>query len=112
MDWTIAATILASLGGREFIVWLANRKTHARKEKANAKEAELTVYEKQIALYEKRLEQRDAKVDTLYRELREEQKLNADLTQENNKLKLDIEVSTLHKCEVRGCPERQPPGLY
>lgn len=112
MDWTIIAAIIASLGGREFFTWLANRKAYARKENASAKDAELSVHEKQIERYEQRLAQRDAKVDAIYKELREEQKRNLDLIEKVNKLEFDIEVLTLQKCEVRGCPDRKPPGVY
>lgn len=112
MDWTIIAAIVASLGGREFFTWLANRKAYARKENASAKDAELSVHEKQIERYEQRLAQRDAKVDAIYKELREEQKRNLDLIEKVNKLEFDIEVLTLQKCEVRGCANRKPPGIY
>lgn len=112
MDWTIIAAILASLGGREFFTWIANRKAYARKENAGALEAELAVHEKQIERYEHRLAQRDAKVDETYRELRSEQKQNLELIEKVNRLELDKELSLLQKCEVRGCPERQPPGTY
>lgn len=112
MDWTIIAAIIASLGGREFFTWIANRKAYARKENAAAKDAELTLHEKQIERYEKRLSERDAKVDALYRELREEQKKNLDFIETINKLELDKELLGIQKCEVRGCNLRQPPGIY
>jgi predicted RNase H-like nuclease (RuvC/YqgF family) len=112
MDWTIIAAIVASLGGREFFTWLSNRKAYARRENANAEDAELSVHEKQIERYEQRLMQRDAKVDAIYRELREEQRRNLDLIEKVNKLELELEVSALQKCEVRGCASRQPPTKY
>ncbi|GHT29755.1 hypothetical protein AGMMS49574_07380 [Bacteroidia bacterium] len=112
MDWTIIATILASLGGREFFTWMANRKAYARKENAIAKDAELSVHEKQIERYEQRLATRDAKVDAIYRELREEQRRNLDLTEVVNKLEFQVELRELQKCEKRGCKSRQPPGTY
>lgn len=113
MDWTIIAAIVASLGGREFFTWLTNRKAYSRKENASAKEAELAVHEKQIERYEQRLATRDARVDAIYKELREEQKRNLGLVETINKMELTIEVLTFHKCEKRGCSDRQPPGgLY
>ncbi|CCZ05919.1 uncharacterized protein BN783_00198 [Odoribacter sp. CAG:788] len=112
MDWTVIAAILASLGGREFFNWLINRKAYARKENASAKDAEIAVHEKQIDRYETRLANRDAKVDALYKELREEQKRNLDLTQKNNRLELDKELLIIQICKTRGCPTREPPGVY
>lgn len=112
MDWSTIIMIIGALGGLEFFKWVVNRKAYARKENANAKDAELNVHEKQIERYETRLATRDAKVDAIYKELREEQKRNLDLIEKVNKLEFDIEVLTLQKCEVRGCPKRQPPGVY
>lgn len=112
MDWSTIITIIGALGGLEFFKWMVNRKAYARKENANAEDAELNVHEKQMERYEQRLAQRDAKVDAIYKELREEQKRNLDLIEKVNKLEFDIEVLTLQKCEVRGCPKRQPPGIY
>lgn len=112
MDWTIIAAIVASLGGREFFTWLANRKAYARKENASAKDAELSVHEKQIERYEQRLAQRDAKVDAIYKELREEQKRNLDLIEKVNALEFQVEIRELQKCEKRGCKDREPPGVY
>lgn len=112
MDWATIITVIGALGGLEFIKWIANRKAYFRKENASAKDAELSVHEKQIERYEQRLAQRDAKVDAIYKELREEQKRNLELIEKVNKLELDKEILTLQKCEVRGCPKRQPPGVY
>ena len=112
MDWTIIAAIVASLGGREFFTWLANRKAYARKENASAKDAELSVHEKQIERYEQRLAQRDAKVDVIYTEFRKSQEHVLELKAQINKLEFEVELRELQKCEKRGCPDRKPPGVY
>lgn len=112
MDWTVIATIVASLGGFEFIKWAANRKAYARRENASAADAETTLHEKQIERYEARLAQRDQKVDAIYKELRDEQKRNLELIETINRLELEKEILTLQKCEVRGCQGRKPPGSY
>ena len=109
---SILASVLATLGGREFFVWLHNRKAVARKEEAQAQDAELTVHEKQIERYEQRLAQRDAKVDAIYIELREVQRRELEHLKEINRLQFEIELRDVKKCERRGCPEREPPGLY
>lgn len=112
MDWTIIATVIAALGGFEFIKWFVNRKAYARKENASAKEAEDSLHEKQLQRYEDRLKQRDAKVDAIYKELREEQAEKLELIKENNSLQLKIELLSFQKCEVRGCSDRRPPSMY
>jgi len=116
MDWTslitVVATVIASLGGREFFVWLANRKALARKETAHAHDAEIAVHLRQLERYEQRLTERDEKVDALYRELREEQKRNLELIEQVDNLELEVKLGSLQKCEVRGCASRQPPSTY
>ncbi len=112
MDWMTLTTILGALGGLEFIKWLAGRQAYVRRENATARDAELTVHEKQIDRYEQRLAQRDAKVDAIYKDLREEQRKNLEYLERINRLELEKELLTLQKCEVRGCPTRKPPGDY
>lgn len=112
MDWTTATSIIAALGGVEFIKWLVNRKAYTRKENASAKEAEDSLHEKQLQRYEDRLKQRDTKVDGIYKELRQEQAEKLELIKENNSLKLQIELLSFQKCEVRGCSQRKPPSIY
>jgi len=112
MDWVTVGSVIGSLGGFEFIKWLVNRKAHMRRENATARDAEVTLHEKQIERYEQRLAQRDGKVDAIYRDLREAQMREIELVKENNRLKLEIELLTYQKCEVRGCAQRKPPGLY
>lgn len=112
MDWTTIATLLGTLGGFEFVKWLANRRAYQRRENASARDAELTVHEKQIERYESRLAQRDAKVDAIYKELRDEQQKGLSYIEQINRLKLENELLLIQKCKVRGCPNRQPPGDY
>ena len=73
-DWF---TIIGALGGLEAIKWIVNfyvnRKTNARKEDASADAMESENERKQIAWLEERIAQRDAKIDTIYVELRQEQ---------------------------------------
>lgn len=112
MDWTTIVTIIGSFGGLEFIKWLTNRKAYTRKENAKATNAEVSVYHAQIEAYERRLITRDTKVDLLYKELREEQQKNLSLIEKVNELELDRKLLMFQKCEVRGCPQRKPPGEY
>lgn len=112
MDWTIIATIIASLGGREFFTWLSNRKAYARKELVGAKVEEQNLYAKQIEWYEKRLGERDLKVDSIYKELRECQARELALIEKCNSLELEKKLLEIQKCEKRGCADRRPPSEY
>lgn len=78
-DWL---AIIGALGGLEAIKWIVNfyvnRKTNARKEDASADAMESENERKQIAWLEERIAQRDAKIDTIYVELRQEQAAHLD----------------------------------
>ena len=112
-DWL---AIIAALGGLEAIKWaitfLVNRRTDARKEDAAADAAENENEGKQIAWLEERIAQRDAKIDTLYVELRQEQADKLQLVYVKHELELKLKETEIKKCDVRGCANRQPPSNY
>ena len=68
--------VLGAIGGTSTITWLVtfwvNRKTNARKEDATADSMENENERKQVDWLEKRLAERDAKIDAIYVELRQE----------------------------------------
>lgn len=73
-DWL---AIIGAFGGLEAVRWgvtfWVNRKTNARKEDASADSMEDENERKQVDWLEERIAQRDAKIDALYVELRNEQ---------------------------------------
>ncbi len=109
---TIVASVVTAVGGFEFIKWWSNRRAYARKELADAKSDEQKLYARQIEWYEKRLGERDMKVDSLYKELRDSQARELELTERCNSLELEKQLLIYQKCEVRGCGNRKPPGDY
>lgn len=109
-------SVLGAIGGLEAIRWvvtfLVNRKTDARKEDATADSMEDENERKQVAWLEARITQRDAKIDALYVELRQEQAEKLNLIHKNHGLELKNTELTYKKCDVRGCQNRQPPSDY
>lgn len=116
MDWITIGTIIGStitaLGGFEFVKWWFNRGTYARKEAVEVKAEEQNLHEKEITWYAARLADRDAKVDAIYRDLRESQAKELTLQKEINELKLANQLLLFQKCEERACANRKPPGDY
>lgn len=112
-DWL---TILGALGGLEAIKWIVNfyvnRRTNARKEDASADAMENENERKQIAWLEERIAQRDAKIDAIYVELRQEQSAHLDDIHKKHELELKLKEAEIKKCDVRGCMNRQPPSDY
>lgn len=108
--------IIGAIGGAEAIRWfvtfLVNRKTDARKEDATADSMEDENERKQVAWLEERISLRDAKIDALYVELRQEQADKLDWIHKNHELELKNTELTYRKCDVRGCLNRQPPSDY
>lgn len=109
-------TLIGALGGLEAIKWVANfyvnRKTNARKEDAAADSMENENERKQVDWLEKRLAERDAKIDAIYVELRQEQSAHLDDIHRKHELELKLKEAEIKKCDVRGCTNRQPPSDY
>lgn len=112
-DWL---AIIGAMGGLEAVRWgitfWLNRKTDARKEEATADSMEDENERKHIDWLEKRIAERDAKIDTMYVELRQEQSEKLHLIHESHELQLQLKEAELKKCDVRGCSNRQPPSDY
>lgn len=108
--------LIGALGGLEAIKWVVNfyvnRKTNARKEDASADAMENENERKQVAWLEERIAQRDAKIDTIYVELRQEQSAHLDDIHKKHELELKLKEAEIKKCDVRGCTNRQPPSDY
>ena len=108
--------IIGTLGGFEAIKWVVNfyvkRKTNARKEDASADAMENENERKQVAWLEDRISQRDAKIDALYIELRQEQAAHLDEIHKRHETELKLKEAEMKRCDVRGCYKRQPPSDY
>lgn len=108
--------VLGAIGGTSTITWLVtfwvNRKTNARKEDATADSMENENERKQVDWLEKRLAERDAKIDAIYVELRQEQAEKLQLIHDKHELELKLKEAEIKKCDVRGCSNRQPPSDY
>lgn len=108
--------LIGALGGLEAIKWVVNfyvnRKTNARKEDAAADSMENENERKQVDWLEKRLAERDAKIDAIYVELRQEQSAHLDDIHKKHELELKLKEAEIKKCDVRGCMNRQPPSDY
>ena len=108
--------LIGALGGLEAIKWIVNfyvnRKTNARKEDATADSMEDENERKQVDWLEKRLAERDAKIDAIYVELRQEQAEKLQFIYDKHELELKLKEAEIKKCDVRGCNNRQPPSDY
>ena len=94
------------------ITFWTNRKTNARKEDAAADAAENENERKQIAWLEDRIAQRDAKIDTLYVEMRQEQKAHIDTIYKLHEVELKLKDAEMRRCDVPRCINREPPSDY
>ena len=110
--------LIGALGGLEAIKWVinfyVNRKTNARKEGAAADSMENENERKQIAWLEERIAQRDAKIDTIYVELRQEQAAHLDEIYKRHGIELKQKEAEMRRCDIRKCDRPQPliPFLF
>ncbi len=116
MNITDIITLVGTVGGVQGIVeagkWWQSRKLDSRKEEAGVKATEHQVTRSKIEWLEKRLAERDAKIESIYAELRKEQTLRIGESHQRHEAELRLAEAEARKCIIRGCPQRQPPSEY
>ena len=116
MDITSTLTIVGALGGLQGLIelfkWWRKRKVQDRHDEADVVAIENENDRKQIDWLEKRLAERDAKIDRLYEELRQEQKAKLDEIHLRHETELRLAEAEVKKCHKRGCSDRVPPSDY
>lgn len=120
---TSVVSLLAALGGLEFLKWLWTRKSKARMAAAEADAAELKAEKDEYYLLRERLQFMDEQIiakDKRYDEQTEflrgiQIKLNEQIT-ENGLLKAELAELKAERamklCQVRMCPKREPQSGY
>lgn len=113
MDIETIITVLTALGGFEAVKWAANffmnRSSIKKKSDAEAEAAQLTNEKNQVGWLEDRIAQRDAKIDSLYIELRKVEDDRLRIVYEKHALELELKEANYNKCLVYDCQERKPP---
>ncbi len=108
--------IIGTAGGIEGLIqagkWWLSRKAARRQDEADAEAAENENGRKQIDWLEKRLSERDAKIDGLYNELRQEQNARIEEIHRRHEIELMLAEAEAKKCHKRGCVDRIPPSDY
>ena len=115
MEITDIMTLVGAAGGMQGIVEIAKR-WHSRRMEMRKDEADVSALEnenrrQQIDWLEKRLAERDAKIDAIYTELRQEQTLRINEIHQRHEVELRLTDAEARKCLVRGCPSRIPPEV-
>lgn len=110
---SIAGSVLLSLGGFEFVKWLANwftnRKNNKRENDASADDSEFSVLRKQIEFLQEQLLKKEERFAAQTDALRDVTRKELELTREVTMLKTE---RGLKLCERRMCAERQPQSGY
>lgn len=108
--------LIGGVGGvngiTEAIKGWRRRHVQARHDIAGVVSEENENYRKQIDWYEQRLKERDIKVDSIYGELRAEQKAHLDTLNRLHEVELKLAEAEVRKCHKRGCSDRIPPSDY
>ncbi len=116
MEISDLMTLVGAAGGMQGVVelgkWWYNRTLAARKENADVTAQENQNRRQQIDWLEKRLAERDAKIDSIYAELRNEQALRIAEINNRHDAELRLAEAEARKCLVRGCSQRIPPSEY
>ena len=115
MEISDIVTLVGAAGGMQGIVEIAKR-WHSRRMEMRKEEADVSAVEnqnrrQQIDWLEKRLAERDAKIDAIYAELRQEQTLRINEMHQRHQVELRLTEAEARKCLVHGCPSRIPPEV-
>ena len=110
------ATIVTAIGGFELIkwvvMWIATRKSTQKKVREEAEALQIGNEQRRVDWLEKRICERDAKIDSLYIELRAEQQNRLEEIFKRHEVELKFRESEVKRCDVRKCSNRKPPSDY
>ena len=120
---TSVVSLIAALGGIEFLKWLWTRKSKARMAAAEADAAELKVEKDEFQLFRERLQYSDQQLMEKEQRFNEQTNLLRDtnrqlLEQIKENGLLSAKVASLEAeramklCQVRMCPKREPQSGY
>lgn len=120
---TSVVSLIAALGGIEFLKWLWTRKSKARMAAAEADAAELKVEKDEFQLIRERLQYSDQQLMEKEQRFNEQTNLLRDtnrqlLEQIKENGLLSAKVASLEAeramklCQVRMCPKREPQSGY
>lgn len=116
-------TILASLGvfetAKSIFIWYKNR-VHERKknlleEQKDAIEVVALDNEKErahIDWLENRIIERDQRVDKIFKSYLETNEKLIQTIKEKGDIELQLKEVTIKRCDIRKCPDREPPSSY
>lgn len=113
MEISDIMTFAGAVGGVQGIVelgkWWRSRKIETRRQDADVTAVENHNRRQQIDWLEKRLAERDAKIDSIYAELRKEQTMRINEMHQRHEVELRLTEAEARKCLIRGCSNRVPP---
>lgn len=131
MNWEMLITVLGTLGGLEFIKFVAYRKQDGRIKEAQADTDEFHILKEQIQFLQEQLKEKEERFAEQTNLLRDKNAENLRISDEKNAqilqitdeknakiLKLTEEKSSLQldlqkfKCVVQKCPNRDPQNGY
>lgn len=103
---SILIAIITSLGGFTFIHHLMNRRWEKQKLTAENIGIIEETGRRQIDWLEKRITERDSRIESIFQELRKEQKNTIDLLRRLHELRMRLREAHHYRCERMGCPSR------
>lgn len=116
MELTDILTLAGAFGGIQGIIegakWWLSRKATVRQDNAEADAKEDENDRRNTDWLEKRLQERDAKIDGIYAELRQEQTARLEEIHRRHEVELQLKEAEVKKCCKRGCADREPPSDY
>lgn len=110
MNWlSVAAAVITSLGGFEFVKWLVTRRYGKRVDEAAADDSEFSVLRKQVEFLQEQLLKKEERFAEQTDVLRKTTARELELTRKVSMLETE---RGLKLCERRNCVNREPQSGY
>lgn len=107
---SLILSILTAVGGFSFIHILMNRRWEKQKLSTENRSYLEETQRKQVDWLERRINERDRRIDSIFHELRQEQKNTVEILTRLHSLQLQLNEARLLRCENTGCLKRKNTG--
>lgn len=116
MDFHTLAECASLLGGFELVKWLyrviSNKENNAKINDAEADEADFKVIKSVNTFLQEQLQAKEERFADQTTRLRAAQDERDQIRTKCVELELQLKDAEFHRCNVKGCPKRQPPNEY
>lgn len=104
---TMILSVLTALGGFGFVQFLMNRRWEKQRLSTENRSSLEETQRRQVDWLERRINERDKRIDSIFHELRQEQKSTVELLKQLHLLQLQLNEEQRYRCFNQDCTRRK-----